>query len=151
VAAVVPVAGENPLDARARTEALARLRDARGEELEVLAAGFKRAKNILKKDSAEGRPEAGLLKEPAERALFDAFTEIDGRVAEAQRQHRYADAFTELAALRAPIDAFFDGVMVLVDDPAVRNNRLRLLGRIVDRVQGLADLSRVAVAEEQRV
>lgn len=151
VAAVVPVAGENPLDARARTEALARLRDTRGEELEVLAAGFKRAKNILKKDSADGSPEAALLREPAERALFDAFAAVDGRVAEAQRQHRYADAFTELAALRAPIDAFFDSVMVLVDDPAVRNNRLRLLGRIVDRVQGLADLSRVAVAEEQRV
>jgi glycyl-tRNA synthetase beta chain len=151
VAAVVPVAGENPLDARARTAALAQLRETRGEELEVLAAGFKRAKNILKKDSAEGEPEAGLLQEPAERALFEAFTQVDGRVAEAQRAHRYADAFTELAALRAPIDAFFDGVMVLVDDPAVRTNRLRLLGRIVDRVQGLADLSRVAVAEEQKV
>lgn len=151
VAAVVPVAGENPLDARARTAALARLRDARGEDLEALAAGFKRAKNILKKDSAEGDPEAGLLREPAERALFEAFTRVDGRVAEAQREHRYGDAFTELAGLRSPIDAFFDGVMVLVDDPAVRTNRLRLLGRIVDRVQGLADLSRVAVAEEQRV
>jgi len=151
VAAVVPVAGENPLDARARTSALAQLRDTRGEELGVLAAGFKRAKNILKKDSAAGAPEAGLLQESAERALFEAFTQVDGRVAEAQREHRYADAFTELAALRAPIDAFFDGVMVLVDDPAVRTNRLRLLGRIVDRVQGLADLSRVAVAEEQKV
>jgi glycyl-tRNA synthetase beta chain len=72
-------------------------------------------------------------------------------VAAARREHRYGDAFSELAGLRAPIDAFFDGVMVLADDEAVRKNRLRLLGRIVDRVQGLADLSRLSAPEESRV
>ncbi|MGQ0722198.1 MAG: glycine--tRNA ligase subunit beta [Candidatus Eiseniibacteriota bacterium] len=151
VAAVLAAADPNPLDALARARALAELRDARREDFEALAAGFKRARNILKKDSAEGAPEAALLSERAERALFDAWIAVESAVAEAEREHRYADAFAGLASLRAPIDGFFDHVLVLAEDPRVRVNRLRLLGRIVDRVQGLADLSRLAVPEEQRV
>lgn len=151
VAAVVPAAGANPLDARARGRALDELRRARREDFEALAAGFKRAKNILRKDSAEGSPEPALLAEDAEKALFEAFRAVDGRVAAAQAEHRYADAFADLAGLRAPIDEFFDRVLVLAEDENVRANRLRLLGRIVDRIQGLADLARLAIPEESRV
>jgi glycyl-tRNA synthetase beta chain len=147
VAAVVPAAGPNPLDARARARALAELRDARPDDFAALAAGFKRAKNILKNDRAEGAPEASLLQEPAERALFDAFAAVDETVARAQREHRYADAFAELAGLRTAIDDFFDHVLVLAEEESVRTNRLRLLGRIVARVHGLADLARLASAD----
>jgi glycyl-tRNA synthetase beta chain len=73
--------------------------------------------------------------------------DVEREVARAGAERRYEDALGALSKLRAPIDAFFDSVMVLVDDEAVRANRLRLLGRIVDRVQGLADLSRLAVSE----
>ena len=146
-AAVIPVSGGNPLDARARVQALTKFRSARPEEFEALAAGFKRAKNILKKDSEAGEPTADALTEKAEKALYEAYRAVERQVAEAERERRYEEALAELARLRAPIDTFFDEVMVLVDDEAVRKNRLRLLGRIVENVQGLADLSRISPRE----
>lgn len=149
VAAVVGAAGAHPLDARARCEALAHLRSSRREDFEALAAGFKRAKNILKKASADGAPMPSLATEPAERALLDAFLAVDRRVAEAESSHRYGEALADLASLRGPIDAFFDSVLVMADDEAVRVNRLRLLGRIVDRIGGIADLARIAAPEER--
>ena len=149
VAAVVRVAGGNPLDARARAEALSELRSTDAEGFAALAAGFKRAKNILKKGTAEGAPKAELLVEEAEKRLFAAFTAVESQVAEAESRHRYRDALPGLASLRAPIDAFFDSVLVMTDDEAVRDNRLRLLGRIVDRIQGLADLARITPPEER--
>jgi glycyl-tRNA synthetase beta chain len=150
VAAVVGVAGANPLDARARCEAVTSLRREQGDDFDALAAGFKRAKNILKKASAAGSPSADLAREPAERRLLEAFLAVDRRVADAEAQHRYRDALTDLATLRRPIDEFFDGVLVMCEDEGVRTNRLRLLGRIVGRIEGMADLSRIATAEERK-
>ncbi|MEZ5063947.1 MAG: glycine--tRNA ligase subunit beta [bacterium] len=149
VAACVGSAGANPRDAQARCAAVTALRTSRREDFEALAAGCKRAKNILKKGSADGEPTADRLVEPAERALFDAFRAVEARVEEARRAHRYEAALQDLATLRAPIDAFFDSVLVMADDEAVRTNRLRLLGRIVDRIEGLADLSRITPPEER--
>jgi glycyl-tRNA synthetase beta chain len=149
VAAAVQVSGANPLDARARCEAISALRSSRPDDFDALAAGFKRAKNILKKGSAAGDPSVDLLAEPAEQALFDAFRAVDTSVAAAEEERRYADALTDLASLRGPIDGFFDTVLVMAEDEAVRTNRLRLLGRIVDRVQGIADLSRITPPEER--
>jgi glycyl-tRNA synthetase beta chain len=150
VAAVTRVAGGNAVDARARAEALSELRSSRREDFEALAAGFKRAKNILKKQRAGGGdPAPDLLVESAERDLHDAFSAVDARVAAAEAEHRYRDALPDLARLRSPIDAFFDSVLVMTDDEALRDNRLRLLGKIVDRIQGLADLSRISPAEEK--
>ena len=149
VAGVVASAGAHPLDALARCEALREVRRSRREDFEALAAGFKRAKNILKKGAAEGEPRADLAREPAERKLFDAFAAVDRRVAEAEKQHRYADALADLASLRKPIDEFFDGVLVMSEDEVVRTNRLRLLGRIVDRIEGIADLSRISLPDEK--
>lgn len=147
VAAVLASLGANPLDARARVRALSRARSARRAEFEALAAGFKRAKNILKKDSASGDPSADLLVEEKEKDLYAALMEVGREVESAARSRRYEDALAQLAKLRAPIDAFFDSVMVLVENEAVRKNRLRLLGRIVDRIQAIADLSRLSVPE----
>jgi glycyl-tRNA synthetase beta chain len=149
VAGVVASAGAHPLDARARCRALRELRTSRREDFEALAAGFKRAKNILKKGDSAGAPRGDLAAEPAERALFEAFAAVDRRVAEAEAAHRYGAALADLASLRGPIDDFFDGVLVLCDDEAVRANRLRLLGRIVDRIEGIADLGRVALPDER--
>jgi len=148
VAAVVVASGARPLDARARCEALTALRTSRAEDFDALAAGFKRAKNILKKGGEAGEPVPDLLEDGAERALFDAFAAVDRDVAAAEKERRYGDALGGLARLRAPIDAFFDSVLVMAEDADVRRNRLRLLGRIVDRVQGIADLSRIAALEE---
>jgi glycyl-tRNA synthetase beta chain len=147
VAAVLASSAANALDARARVRALSRARSARRAEFEALAAGFKRAKNILKKDSASGEPSADLLVEEKEKLLHTALQEIGREVEQAAAARRYEDALTHLAKLRAPIDAFFDSVMVLVENEEVRKNRLRLLGRIVDRIQAIADLSRLSLPD----
>lgn len=149
VAAVVAASGAHPLDARARCTALGALRSARGEDFEALAAGCKRAKNILKKGAVDGAPAAGKLVEPAEKDLHAAYVAVEKRVAAATEERRYDEAFTALAELRAPIDAFFDSVLVMAEDEDVRANRLRLLGRIVEAMTGIADLSRLAAREEK--
>ncbi len=147
VAAVLAAPWYSPIEARVRVEAFTSVRSSRRGEFEALAAGYKRAKNILKEDSAEGEPSAELLEAPAEKALHTAYVRMDHVVKSAAAKHRYDEAIAALAELREPIDAFFDSVRVLVEEDAVRKNRLRLLGRIVDRIQRLADLSRLAVSE----
>jgi glycyl-tRNA synthetase beta chain len=87
------------------------------------------------------------LVEEKEKHLYAALQEVGREVESAARSRRYEDALAQLAKLRAPIDAFFDSVMVLVENEAVRKNRLRLLGRIVDRIQAIADLSRLSAPE----
>lgn len=149
VAAVVESAGAHPLDARARCEAVSAFRSSRGDDFEALAAGFKRAKNILKKGSMPGDPSAKALVEPAEKELHAAYVATARSAKAAATERRYADALGQLAALRAPIDAFFDHVLVMAEDEALRANRLRLLGRIVEALQGIADLSRIALPEER--
>lgn len=144
VSAVVAAASDRPVDVRARVLALAEVRSLRRDEFTALAAGFKRAKNILKKEFAAGEPDVSFLREEAERSLHEAYIHMRESVEKASREKRYGDALLALAQLRTPIDHFFDSVMVLVDDPAIRENRLRLLGRIVDRVQLLADVTRLA-------
>ncbi len=113
---------------------------------EALAAANKRVGNILKKsDAAEaGSVDAALLKEPAEIALDRALATIapvaDDRFARAD----YAGSLRSLAALREPVDAFFDTVMVNADDPALRANRLELLARLHAAMNRVADLARLA-------
>lgn len=114
-------------------------------EAPALAAANKRIGNILKKSEGVGDSvNAGLLKEPAERALFDA---MQATVPGADAQFEAGDftaSLRALAALRAPVDAFFDGVMVNADDPALKANRLALLRQLHRAMNRVADLSRLA-------
>ncbi|PWW43764.1 glycine--tRNA ligase subunit beta [Melaminivora alkalimesophila] len=119
------------------------------EEAPALAAANKRVGNILKKAEAEGPVDAhvseGLLQEQAERDLYAALQRI---VPEADAQFErgdYRQSLQTLAALRAPVDAFFDDVMVNTDDLAVRLNRQGLLKRLHQAMNRVADLSRLAV------
>lgn len=115
-------------------------------EAEALAAANKRIRNILRK--AEGaipaQIDATLLREPAESALAEAveaaIVETDG----ALRQHDYVTVLNFLARLRPQVDAFFDGVMVNVDDPAIRGNRLALLKRLGDRLGSVAAIEHLS-------
>ena len=79
------------------------------------------------------------LRGDEERALLDAGAAAEGKVAEHLAGNEYAAALAELANLRAPIDAFFDGVMVMDENEALRENRLRLLNRFVAEFKGVAD------------
>jgi glycyl-tRNA synthetase beta chain len=112
-----------------------------------LAAANKRIGNILRK--AEGvdtaQPvDAARLVEPAERALDAAIAAIAPLAQQRLAARDYAGALTTLASLREPVDAFFEGVMVNVDDPALRANRLALLGGLHRLMNRVADLSKLA-------
>ena len=115
-------------------------------EAPALAAANKRVGNILKK--AEGEigvtAEPGRLVEAAERALFDALAHIAPEADADFDAGDYTASLQKLAALKAPVDAFFDGVMVNADDPSLRANRLALLNQLHRTMNRVADLSRLA-------
>jgi len=123
---------------------------AKQPEAERLAAANKRVANILRKEgidaaAAQRALNAELLHEPAEQALAQALdaarndnaARLEGDVA----RRDYAGALTRLAQLQAPIDTFFDAVMVMVDDPALRGNRIALLARIKARFDAIAEIA----------
>lgn len=116
-------------------------------EAPALAAANKRVGNILKK--AEGTVEAAvkpeLLQEAAEKSLADALKTVAPKAEAAFAAGDYAASLQALAALKAPVDAFFDGVMVNAEDPALRANRLGLLATLHQAMNKVADLSRLAV------
>lgn len=114
-------------------------------EAATLAAANKRVKNILKKaDGDIGTVNPALFAEDAERALFDAIQALAPAVEAQFAAHDFAGALTQLASLRAPVDAFFDGVMVMADDLAVRANRIALLASLAALFNRVADISLLA-------
>jgi glycyl-tRNA synthetase beta chain len=115
-------------------------------EAASLAAANKRVGNILKK--AEGtvsaRVDVALLKEPAEVALNQALDTVKAQADAAFERGDYSASLQSLAALRVPVDAFFDAVMVNAEDAALRNNRLGLLATLHLAMNRVADLSRLS-------
>ncbi|MDR0184537.1 glycine--tRNA ligase subunit beta [Lysobacter arvi] len=116
-------------------------------EAQALAAANKRIRNILKKVEGEvpSTLDASLFAENAERELADA---VDGAIADTDPlldSRDYVAVLGRLARLRPQVDAFFDGVMVNVDDAAVRNNRLALLKRLSDRLGSVAAIEHLSI------
>ncbi|NWH09535.1 MAG: glycine--tRNA ligase subunit beta [Alphaproteobacteria bacterium] len=130
-----------------RVEALQRF--LRTDDGTTLLAGYKRAVNILKieekkdKTTFTGHPDPALLVEPAEQALFKVIAEANDLLAAELERERFDEAMTVMARLRAPVDAFFEKVTVNAPDPALRENRLKLLAQIRDACHGLADFGRI--------
>ena len=115
-------------------------------EAPALAAANKRIGNILKK--AEGslpEPDVALLQEPAEKALFQRVVLIAPVVTSHVANKDYADALKVLASVRAEVDQFFEDVMVNVDEPLIRANRLGLLKALFDQLNAVADISKLGV------
>ena len=123
-------------------------------EAAALAAANKRVANILKKVEGDvtlrqAQDErigvnVALLAEPAEQALHEALSQIAPRADAAFAAGDYTASLQALAALRVPVDAFFDSVMVNADDLALRANRLNLLDKLHKAMNRVADLSRLA-------
>ena len=115
-------------------------------EAAALAAANKRIGNILKKAEGEipATEDHALLREPAELALAEAVEAVYGETGHALAHGDYVDALAHLARLRPQVDAFFDGVMVNVDDAAIRNNRLALLKRLADRLGSVAAIEHLS-------
>jgi glycyl-tRNA synthetase beta chain len=114
-------------------------------EAESLAAANKRIRNILVKSPPPSDHEfsESLFVERPEKDLYAAFRSVDARAASELSKGGFGAALAALAALKAPVDAFFDKVMVNVEDQALRNNRLMLLQRLDAALNRVADISRL--------
>ncbi|WP_422071484.1 glycine--tRNA ligase subunit beta [Tranquillimonas rosea] len=129
-----------------RAEALAGIRQT--EDGENLIQGFKRANNILRQ-AEDGVVEYSFGAEPkffetdAERTLFDALSGAEKTIAPRMQAEDFGGAMQAMAALRSPIDAFFETVQVNTDSDIIRRNRLNLLGQIRAVTGQVADLSRL--------
>jgi glycyl-tRNA synthetase beta chain len=141
--AVLATKPASPLDFDARLNALRAFLDL--PEAISLAAANKRIANILRKAGELQRKDVDVetLKDPAEVRLFDAMRALKEAVATALAQREYANALGRLAQLRPPVDAFFEQVMVMDEDPRLRANRLALLAELHGLFIGIADLSRL--------
>ncbi len=115
-------------------------------EAAALAAANKRIGNILKKADIDipTMEDPALLREPAELALAEAVEAAYGETGHALAHGDYVDVLAHLARLRPQVDAFFDGVMVNVDDPAIRANRLALLKRLAERLGSVAAIEHLS-------
>ncbi len=114
-------------------------------EAPALAAANKRISNILKKtDGVDAHVSELLLQEPAEQALFAAMQQVAPQAQAQFEAGDYAASLQTLAALRAPVDAFFEGVMVNAEQTDLRLNRLGLLATLHQAMNRVADLSRLA-------
>jgi len=119
-------------------------------EASALAAANKRVSNILGKLDADhcfSGVSTNLLVEPNEKALYQALEALQDRCAEHMAAGEYTETLATLAALRAPIDAFFDDVMVNAEDEALRANRLNLLKTLRDQFLEVADISQLVVGK----
>jgi glycyl-tRNA synthetase beta chain len=144
VAAVTAVAVDHVPNVWKRVAALDQLR--REPDFAALAVAFKRAVNILRK--ADDHPAAdaadeSLFAQPCEGALLLACRAVEQKVASQVQEGDFYAALRDIAALKAPVDAFFDGVMVMAEDAAVRRNRMALLQRVAALFTDIADFSRI--------
>jgi glycyl-tRNA synthetase beta chain len=114
-------------------------------EAESLAAANKRVANILKQAEAKGETFANAeLVEPAERALQEAIRRVSDNAKALYEKGDYTGYLKSFAVLKAPVDAFFDKVMVMVEDEKLRRGRLALLRDLRDAMNRVADLSKLA-------
>jgi glycyl-tRNA synthetase beta chain len=119
-------------------------------DFEPLAIAFKRVVNILKKADRDpfsgqvGELNTHLFEKGCEGALLKAYEDIRESVGAKVGHGAFYEALLEIAGLKAPVDAFFDGVMVMAEDDQVRQNRIALLGRLAGLFIGIADFSRIS-------
>lgn len=141
VDAVLSAAFDDPADALQRIEGLAAFR--KEGEFEALAVTFKRVVNIAK-GGVEVSVDAALFESECEQRLLDDLRRVSGRFEQFVTDGAYLDALRTVGELRAPVDALFEGVMVMAPDEAVKNNRLALLTGVARLFQGIADFSKIA-------
>ena len=151
---VAAVVDQGPDDLSAVPARLQAVRDFSSlPEAQALAAANKRIGNLLRKAEAEADAakaaaaqaiDPALFSEPAERTLAATVDELAPRVDEALGAGRYGAALALMAQARSPVDDFFDSVMAMAEDPAVRANRLALLARLRELMNRVADISKLS-------
>ena len=141
--AVLSTKPTKPLDINNRLLAVDAFRQR--AEAESLAAANKRIGNILKKVKGDlpNKIDERLLQENAEKELHQILTTLDGKVQSLIDAAKYQDALAELSTLRKSVDQFFDDVMVMADDEALKNNRIALLNKLHGLFLQIADISKL--------
>jgi glycyl-tRNA synthetase beta chain len=138
---VLSVDGDDPYASLLKARAVAKWKP--NPDFSGIVLSFKRVSNILKAGEYPP-PAAEDLTQPSEKALFAGVKEISAATSRLISQANYEDAIAGLLSLRAPIDAFFDGVLVMDPDERVRNRRLSLLAMVRTEFLKLADFSKLA-------
>jgi glycyl-tRNA synthetase beta chain len=146
VNAVLAAGAEDIINAIERAQALSQVRSS--ADFEAISTSFKRMKNILRQAAAAGKQPAKELNKPAlqETAEKDLVEQMTARFATTERHKQsgnYRQALTEISKLRPVIDAFFDKVMVMVEDDRLRANRLALLQKLLNDFSTIADFSEI--------
>lgn len=139
--AVLAVSDTYPHDIFARCTALQEFFD-KGGDIESLSAAYKRAKNLS--DTSVGTTVDETLLEEVEKDFKNALTQARADIETLITQGSYHEALTRYAQLKAPVDAFFDGVMIMDENEAIRTNRLALLNLFVELFTEFADFSALA-------
>ncbi|MFH1116307.1 MAG: glycine--tRNA ligase subunit beta [Pseudomonadota bacterium] len=138
VEAAVRARFDDPVDAYKRVEVLNQWKQS--DDFDAIIIGFKRVVNILK-DTQPALVAQDLFQEDAERSLHASFKSVQERCSPLIESGDYAEALAVIAELKAPIDLFFDKVMVMVEDGRIRDNRLGLLKEIAGLFEKVADFS----------
>ena len=140
--AVLAAGVREPVEFVSRVRALDAAREGDPDAFADLATAYARANNL--RDASLGAEVDEALLTEVEHALSCAVVQAEGRVARALAADDYPSALAELASLRKPVDLFFERVMVMDEDRALRENRLRLLNRFVAVFEGVADFGKMA-------
>ncbi|SHO45622.1 glycine--tRNA ligase subunit beta [Desulfopila aestuarii] len=140
VEAVTSVEFDNVKDALDRIGALQAIRN--DQAFEVLASSYKRIRNIIK-DNSDTTVSPELFNEEAERALYVMFQEVQSEMTALLNEQKYGEALKAMLKMKQPVDGFFDSVMVMADDAAVRTNRLNLLTAIGELILKIGDISKI--------
>jgi glycyl-tRNA synthetase beta chain len=144
VNATLAAGADDVRDAIARAEALTGARES--ADFAAISAAFKRIKNILRQAEEKGfavQADAGVVLSAEAQQLADAAAALAPKVAELRQQRAYGEALATIATLRPAVDAFFDKVMVLDPDPAIRGAHLALIDGVLRGFSGIADFSEI--------
>jgi glycyl-tRNA synthetase beta chain len=146
VNATLAAGADDVVDAVARASAVAKVRPS--SDFESISVAFKRMKNILRQAAETKKKVAkpfnpSALKDAEEKKLADAVPQVANRVKELSASRQYEPALIEISRLRPDIDAFFDKVMVMVEDEELRAHRLGLLQTLVNEFSSIADFSEI--------
>jgi glycyl-tRNA synthetase beta chain len=145
--AVLAAGADDVRDAIARAEALTEVRGS--EDFRAISAAFKRIKNILRQAEEKGfaiQAAAGVVLSAEAQQLADAAAALAPEVALLRQERAYSEALALIATLRPAVDAFFDKVMVLDPDPAIRGAHLGLIDEVLRGFSGIADFSEIVTA-----
>jgi len=151
VNAVLAAGYDDVVDALARAEALAGVRDSK--DFEAISISFKRVKNILRQ-ARESKfvvgeaPNAALLQDDAERTLLNLTSQIASVAENHRKSGGYRSALAEISKIRPALDTFFDKVMVMVEDEKLRANRLALLQKLLADFSTIADFSEIVTEKK---